>query len=203
MGIHKDVSLAFRKSFENKCYQLLIEAYYSSVTEKIIQVDWYENDITSELHKHINSNPLRLKWAISTNVEHHLPKERIVKKKGFASKLPRIDLRLSGFTSMLEHTYFFEAKNLKEKDSTLKRRYINTGIDSFIAKKYKDGSLVGYLVEGNLSKTVRGINSLLKKDKRESEFLTEKTLQKYSNYYESIHRKIGTLKHLIFDFSKI
>jgi hypothetical protein len=203
MGIHKNIALAFRKSFENYCYQLLIEAYHSSITEKIIQVDWDENDITFELHKHINSNPLRLKLEISTNVEHHLPKETIVKKKGFASKLPRIDLRLSRINSMLEYIYYFEAKNLKEKDSALKRRYINTGIDSFIAKKYKDGSLVGYLVEGNLSKTVRGINFLLEKNKRESEFLTKKTLQKYSNYYESTHRKIETLKHLIFDFSKI
>lgn len=201
MGLNKDIGFAFRKSFEDDCYQLLIEAYNSSITEKIIQIDWDENDITSELHKHIDLNPLRLKCEISTNVEHHLPKETIEKKKGFASKLPRIDLRLSRINSMPEYTYYFEAKNLKEKDSALKRRYINTGINSFIDKKYENGSLVGYLVKGNLNKTVRGINSLLKKDNRNSEILIKKKLQKHDNYYESEHQEIGILKHLIFNFS--
>ena len=201
MGLRKDIVFAFRKSFENNCYQLLIVAYNSSITEKIIQIDWDENDITSELHKLIDLNPLRLKWEISTNVEHHLPKGLIKKKKGFASKLPRIDLRLSRINSMLEYTYYFEAKTLKEKDSALKRRYINTGINSFITKKYENGSLVGYLVKGDLNKTIRGINSLLKKDNRNSEILIEKKLQKHNNYYESEHQEIGILKHLIFDFS--
>ena len=102
---------------------------------------------------------------------------------------------------MLEYTYYFEAKTLKEKDSALKRRYINTGINSFITKKYENGSLVGYLVKGDLNKTIRGINSLLKKDNRNSEILIEKKLQKHNNYYESEHQEIGILKHLIFDFS--
>lgn len=203
MALKKNIVFAFRKSFEDNCYQLLIEAYNSSITEKIIQLDWDENDITSELHKHINLNNLRLIWEISTNVEHHLPKEIIEKKKSFASKLPRIDLRLSCINSMLEYTYYFEAKNLKEKNSKLKRRYINTGINNFVTKKYRNGSLVGYLIKGNLDKTVEGINSLLKKDKRSSEFLMEKTLPIHNNYYESEHQKIGILKHLIFDFTNI
>ena len=201
MALSKDIVFAFRKGFEDNCYQLLIEAYNSSVTEKIIQVDWDENDITSELHKHINSNPLRLKWEISTNVEHHLPKKTIAKKKGFASKLPRIDLRLSRISLNLEYIYYFEAKNLKENSSKLKRRYINTGINSFTTKKYENGSLVGYLVEGNLNKTVIGINKLLKKDNRSSEYLIEKKIPKHNYYYESKHKKIGILKHLLFDFS--
>lgn len=202
MGLSKEIVFAFRKGFEDKCYQLLIEAFNSSVTEKIIQRDWDENDITSELHRHINTNPLRLEWEISTNVEHHLPKATIVKKKGFASKLPRIDLRLNRISSNLEYTYYFEAKNLKEKnDSGLKRRYIDTGIDNFVTKKYENGSLVGYLLEGDLKKTVQGINKLLKKDNRNSEYLIKKQMPQHNYYYESQHQNIGVLKHLIFDFS--
>jgi len=201
MALNKDIIFAFRKGFEDNCYQLLIEAFNSSATEKIIQTDWDENDITSELHKHINSNPLRLKFEISSNVEHHLPKETIEKKKGFASKLPRIDLRLSRISSMLEYTYYFEAKNLKEKDSALKRRYIDTGINSFTTKKYENGSLVGYLLKGDLNNTIQGINKLLKRDGRSLEYLVEKRIQKHNNYYESEHKEIGILKHLIFDFS--
>ena len=201
MALNKDIVFAFRKGFEDRCYQLLIQAFNSSVTEKIIQTDWDENDITSELHEHINSNPLRLKWEISTNVESHLQKENIDKKKGFASKLPRIDLRFNRISSNLEYTYYFEAKNLKENSSKLKRRYIKTGINNFISKKYENGSLVGYLLEGDLNNTVQGINKLLKKDKRNLEYLVRKEMPIHNNYYESEHREIGILKHLIFDFS--
>ena len=68
-----------------------------------------------------------------------------------------------------------EAKNLKEKDSDLKRRYIDTGINSFVSKRYENGCLLGYVLEGDLDKTVAGVNKLLKKDDRGSESLKSKT----------------------------
>ena len=140
------------------------------LSEKVIQLDWDENDISSELHKHIKENPIRLKWRVSTNVESHIPKD-IRKVKGFSSKFPRIDFRLSTFAKSDEYEYFFEAKNLKQNDSALKRRYINTGINNFVSGKYENGSLIGYLLEGKTDETVKGINSLLGKDKRQNEVL--------------------------------
>lgn len=200
MALNTIVYEKFRNAIEQKCSRLIIDAYQTSLAEKIIQLDWNENDISSELHNHIKENPLRVKWKISTNVESHIPKD-IPKVKGFANKYPRIDFRLTSFISTYEYEYFFEAKNLKQIDSALKRRYIDTGIDSFVSNKYSNGSIIGYLLEGNINETIKGINSLLEKDIRQTETLNLKTNKLLKNYYESYHSGIGILKHLIFDFT--
>lgn len=195
----------YKDSFEKKCFRLIIEASQTLLTEKVLQLDWNENDISSELHRHIKENPLRLKWKVSTNVEADIPKD-IPKVKGFSDTFPRIDFRLTSFISTYEYEYFFEAKNLKQngqRGSELKRRYINTGIDNFVSKKYENGSLIGYLLEGNTSETIKGINSLLEKDKRNTETLISKSNKLIKTYYESNHSEIGTLKHLIFEFTNI
>lgn len=202
MALNTIVYEKFRNAFEQKCCQLIIEAYQTSLTEKVIQLDWNENDISSELHRHIKGNPLRVKWKVSTNVEANIPKD-IPKVKGFADKFPRIDFRLTSFISTYEYEYFFEAKNLKQNDSALKRRYIDTGIDNFVSKKYENGSLIGYLLEGKTGETVKGINSLLEKDKRQTETLNFTANKLFKFYYESSHSDIGILKHLIFDFTNI
>ena len=200
MALDSEIYSAFKRAFENRCHILLTQAYQTSLTTKAIQLDWDENDISSELHEYIKINPLRSKWKVSSNVEAHLPKT-VPKVKGFSATFPRIDFRLTSFISTFEYEYFFEAKNLKEKDSALKRRYITTGIDNFTSGKYKDGSIVGYIVEGATGKTVDGINKLLKKDSRTAEWLTTKANALHADYYESQHTAVGTLKHFIFNFT--
>ena len=192
----------YKNAFEEKCFRLIVDAYQSSLKGKVIQLNWNENDISSELHRHMKENPLRIKWKVSTNVEPHIPKEGC-KVKGFSSKFPRIDFRLTSFTSTNEYEYFFEAKILKQNDSALKRRYIDTGIDNFVSGKYENGSLIGYLLEGKAKETIIGINSLLEKDKRDTEMLILETNKLFNNYYESSHINIGKLKHMIFDFTNI
>lgn len=202
MALNMIVYEKFRNAFEQKCCRLIIEAYQTSLTEQVIQLDWNENDFSSELHRHIKENPLRLKWKVSTNVEADIPKN-IPKVKGFSDRFPRIDFRLTSFISTYEYEYFFEAKNLKQNDSALKRRYIDTGIDNFVSQKYENGSLIGYLIEGKTSETIKGINTLLEKDKRNTETLMFKSNKLIKSYYESNHLEIGTLKHLILDFTNI
>ncbi|RLD54157.1 MAG: hypothetical protein DRJ01_18430 [Bacteroidetes bacterium] len=202
MALNTTVYNKFRNAFEQKCFWLIIEAYKISLGEKVIQLVWNENDISSELHKHIKENPIRKKWKVSTNVESHIPKD-IRKVKGFSSKFPRIDFRLSTFAKSDEYEYFFEAKNLKQNSSALKRRYINTGINNFVSEKYANGSLIGYLLEGKTDETVKGINSLLRKDKRQNEILNFTSNKLFNSYYESYHPDIRILKHLIFDFTNI
>lgn len=202
MALNTTVYEKFRNAFEQKCCRLIIEAYQTSLTEKVIKLDWNENDISSELHRHIKENPLRLKWKVSTNVEADIPKD-IPKVKGFSDKFPRIDFRLTSFISTYEYEYFFEAKNLKQNDSALKRRYIKTGIDNFVSRKYENGSLIGYLLEGKTDETIKGINSFLEKDKRDTEILNLKSEKLLKSIYQSNHSDIGTLKHLIFDFTNI
>lgn len=195
-----ELSKVYQNAFEQKCFRLIIEAYQTSLSEKVIQLDWNENDISCELHRHVIQNPLRLKWKVSSNVEAHLPKN-IPKVKGFSDRLPRIDFRLTSFVSIHEFEYFFEAKNLRQNDSKLKRRYIKTGIDNFVSKKYENGSLLGYILEGKVDETMKGINVLLVKDKRNTEILTCKPNKWLNTYYESNHSSIRTLKHLVFDFT--
>lgn len=203
MGLNKVIVASFKRGFEEKCFQLITESYVSAMETKVIKLNWDENDITSELHEHIKENPLRLKWSIVTNVEQHLPKDGIKKEKGFAAKLPRIDLRLVTINSSLEYEYHMEAKNLKEKDSGLKRRYVDTGINSFVSEKYNNGCLLGYVLEGALHKTVYGINKLLKKDDREPEFLKSKPYHFHDKYYESEHPHDMVIKHFMFDFTAL
>jgi hypothetical protein len=201
MGLNKVIVASFKRSFEEKCFQLITESYVLAVETKVIKLNWDENDITTELHKHIKENPLRLKWSIVTNVEQHLPKDDIKKEKGFAAKLPRIDLRLVTINSALEYEYHMEAKNLKEKDSGLKRRYIDTGINNFVLNKYENGCLLGYVLEGDLDKTVDGVNKLLEKDLRKPESLKFTQNHLHDTYYESEHPKELRIKHFMFDFS--
>ncbi|WP_439131474.1 hypothetical protein [Polaribacter sp.] len=203
MGLNKVIVAGFKRGFEEKCFRLITESYVSAMETKVIKLNWDENDVTSELHRHIQDNPLRLDWNIHSNVEKHLPKEDIKKEKGFAAKLPRIDLTFAVISSKLEYNYNMEAKNLKEKDSGLKRRYVNTGINNFVSKKYENGCLLGYVLEGDLDKTVDGVNKLLKKDKREPEFLKVKTHDLHDSYYESEHNDSFILKHFMFDFSSL
>lgn len=195
------VKRAFRKAFENRCLKLLVDAYQNAIKDKSISLNWDENDITAQLHEYINSNQSRLTWSIISNVEHHLPKKSIDKERGFAAKYPRIDMRFATIKSSLEYQYFFEAKNLTQKSSALKRRYVDTGINNFNSKKYENGCLVGYLLSGDVELTIKGINSLLVKDNRHKETLSKKDCKYHDSYYESLHSNLQCLKHYVFDLT--
>lgn len=212
MNLANNIRNSFKNKFDFKCLKLFISAYQTAVRDNSINVDWQENDITAKLYKYIKENPDRRELKIAIDIESYILEDSIEEEKGFADKSPRIDLKFSSFTflslkiinfqSSFEYCYFIEAKNLKEKSSQLKRRYIETGINSFTSKKYENGCLAGYLLKGDLELTIEGINSLLKKDKRNTEFLNFKKSDLHDFYYESEHIEIGILKHFIFDFTE-
>jgi hypothetical protein len=191
----------FAIASENYCLRLLVLAFQVARSSNSIQLDWNENDITYVLNDYIKKNPLTNEWNIVTNREDSLSDESIPRKKGFANRSSRIDLRFVRITSPDEYTYYAEAKNLKENDSALKRRYIDTGINSFVGGKYKNGCLLAYILEGDLMKCIEGVNKLLKKDKREVESLIKHNFPYFDHYFESKHPKLGILKHLAFDFT--
>lgn len=205
MALNISISSKFKDAFQEKCFSLLIAAYKTTLTEKKIQLNWDENDISTELHEHITKNEQRIEWHISSNVEAHKATGNlgIQKVKGYSSKLPRIDFRFTTFQARNEYEYFFEAKRLKTKDSHLKRRYINTGINSFISGKYSNGCLIGYVLSGSVSSNISSLNSLLLKDKRESETLEHVTHPLHNSFYESHHKNLGSLKHLLLDFKSL
>jgi hypothetical protein len=153
------------------------------------------------LNSHLDNNPKRILWQISTNTESRLGNNMVNNQKGFAKRLARIDLRFTTLTSEAEFRYYMEAKNLKISSSALKRRYIKTGIDNYISAKYNDGFLVGYVLSGSIDDNIEAVNRLLVKDSRSTEIilLNHTKVNAFDQYY-STHATIK-IKHIFFDFN--
>lgn len=184
--LNLSLAAAFRTNFVRNCTALLMEAYYESISSKLIFSDFDENDITAILYNFIDNSLKRESYSISVNTENHLFDNSKVVEKGFAAKFARIDMRFVSFWYAKEYKYYLEAKNLKSNDSSLKRRYIDTGINNFLSNgKYFecDGLLVGYVLEGTCDDCAKGINKLLVKDGRKAELI--KNLKE--NFYVSNH----------------
>lgn len=190
-----------RQQFEFRCLNLIIEAYKAAQISKTITPVFDEEDITEVLNTFLDDNPQRIDWQIATNTENRLRNDKAKKSKGFSKKAARIDLRFTTMTSSLDYRYYMEAKNLKINSSALKRRYIKTGIDNYISTKYNDGFLVGYVLQGDVTKNIDGVNKLLIKDSRGTEIISLRP-NKIIGYdqYLSSHPTIE-IKHIFFDFT--
>ena len=200
MGLYNYIISSVKHSFESHCLILLIDAYNSSVSEHVYATDWLENDFTETLDQYISKNSKRLKCHISINTEQHLHTDNL-KLKGFADKEKRIDMKMSHISLINEYHFYIEAKRLKERDSALKRRYIDTGMDNYINAIYPQGILVGYLLEGSVNNTIQGINDILTQRNRASEHLSKKEHSIHNQYFESIHPQYGVLQHFILDYT--
>ena len=194
---------AYLNAFEADCIELIIHAYNTASAEKKYQKNWLENDFSEMLSHYVNESQLSLEKGITCKTENKLLTETENQIKGFADKLPRIDFVYFKIWKKQRFHCYMEAKRLKEKDSNLKRAYIGEGMNRFISQKYPVGCMLGYLLEGRISKTIDGINKLLEKDKRKAEILVSKNHKLIKAYYESNHTEIGILKHLIFDFTSL
>lgn len=201
MGLFTYVIEAFKRSFEERCLMLLVSAYNTSINTHDYALDWLEDDFNAMLDRLINQNPLRLKWNIHCHVEHHLHKNIMQNVRGYADREDRIDMKLSNISHRLEYNFYVEAKRLKEKDSGLLNRYIDTGIDNFLTGKYPQGILLGYLLEGVINNTVQKVNGILVKNNRASEILVRKPHNIHDQYFESTHYDFGVISHFVFDFT--
>lgn len=191
-SLNSNIFLSAQDIFKKRCVTLFLDAYHLSKKENLIPRTFDENDISSILHNYIKKNPKRKNWKISSQVESHIFDETPLSyTKGFAAKQSRIDFKFGNFWKNDEYEFFVEAKNLKSIDSSLKRRYIDTGINNFLppSGKYKDcnGFLIGYVLEGTINDCVSGINKLLEKDKRQSEVLVATNILSY-DIYSSKHQ---------------
>lgn len=201
MGLFSYIEEAFKRAFEERCITLLVDAYNSSISNTDYRLIWDENDFSSMLEKYIEKTPRRVKWKISCTTEKHLHTDIVQNDKGYANKESRIDMRLSTFSTRKEYLFYAEAKRLKEKDSGLLNRYIETGIDHYLTEKYPHGILLGYLVEGGVDTTIQKINALLTKKKRESEMLNRQSHSLHNQYFESTHPNFGVISHFVFDYT--
>ena len=131
MGLYSKIVDGFKKAFETKCVTLLVSAYHTSIVDHIYSPGWMENDFTSMLDEYIDKNPQRVKWKISCNVEHHLHKKGLKKKKGYANSEDRIDLRFTTFSSKDEYCFFVEAV-----DTTIQK------INALLTKKKRESEML-------------------------------------------------------------
>lgn len=201
MKVSGNMVTCFRKAFETKCITLLISAYNASIANHNYSTDWMENDFTSMLDEYLEKNPQRIKWKYSCNIEHHLHKKGLKKERGFANSEDRIDMRISTFSSLDEYLFYVEAKLIKEKSSDLLNRYIRTGIDHYISKKYPQGIMLGYLLEGNVDIAINKINAILIRKNRGNEVLRRKQHLVHNQYFESTHLDFGVISHFVLDYT--
>lgn len=130
--LNKMFYTAIQENFKKRCLTLFFDAYSSTIINKDISTNLDENDISAILNNYINNNPKKKDWSIISEIEHYIfNKTTTSYVKGFAAKQSRIDFKFGTFWNGNEFKYFGEAKNLKSNSSNLKRRYIDTGIDSF------------------------------------------------------------------------
>jgi len=204
------------KNFELLCISLLVDAYKSAVKNNQYDCDWKENSFTNHLISFIHSNPTttKNKLFVKPQVEPENDNLPVENTDDDPDKQPRIDIWYGNWSGK-RNEFFIEAKNICDKDwvkndgskvsaSQLKRRYITTGIENYITKKYPKGCLAGYVLNSNTIDCINGINKLLIKYGREKELLVNfKVLDNFSNTFLSKHNqeiKSIELKHVFLEF---
>lgn len=197
-----DIRSIYIKAFEEDCIELLMYAYGVAKSEKKHHVDWYENDFSELLSYYVNDSTLSIKKGITCFTEKKLFSNEKTLEKGYADRLSRVDFVYTKIWRVEERfKLYMEAKRLKENDSKLKKAYIIDGMGRFITGRYPFGIMLGYLLKGQTPATVKGINALIVKDKRNSEILHLKHHDIVNPFYESNHSENRILRHIILDFT--
>lgn len=201
-----------KQNFEYCCISLLIDAYNSAMQSKIFSLDWKENKFSAHLAGFIKNSSRSKDWKIKLVREYYLDNEATFEGLVDPDESARIDFEFSNWTFEDEITYYIEAKNLAENDlhkeqgsnvdaSKLRRRYIDTGINNFINKKYPRGCLAGYVIDGNNENIINKINQLINKDKRMSEIINKSDpINEHEGCFCSTHNQLELL-HIFLNFT--
>jgi hypothetical protein len=126
------------------------------------------------------------------------------KKKG--KKSPTIDFCFKDWSTT--NSYFgAEAKNLYESKPDKIKRYIDTGIKNYTIGRYgsqsSEGSIIGYVLSGNISTIVSELKIEISNEKPISNFTRVMTVAEPQ--YKTLHMRLLdgeeiTLHHLFFNF---
>ena len=188
-----------------ECISMFVSAYNLAKQDKLFKQSWDEDDFTTHLVGYLEELKIKNQWFISPQMPYYTDKHYWGKIK--SKKAPRPDLSFEKYTLNLPSPTFkftIEAKNIKFDDSSLKGRYINTGIDNFKTKRYPFGCLAGYVLKGSADECSESINSLLKKRKRATEILKKQSIiYDFENAYLSSHKSTSStieLKHIFLEF---
>lgn len=209
----------FIPSIEKISIQVLIEAYNLIIIKKEYSFDWEEEQFSSLIISEMNKQCLTTRWNLNITTERKLLDEnKLPINDNNPKHLPRIDISITSwlFKKNKKTEYFFEAKNLCEKNwekSDNKRvsakyyldRYISTGIENFRIKKYFNGILIGYILQGDKLNIINELNSRLLNNLNTIQNIKNLNfLPSYSDIYHSKHQTPATdsieIKHIFLKF---
>lgn len=203
-SLNNQITGKIRDRLHSECITILIRAYNLAKSDSVFDKELEEDAYTAILvEKYMPKVPLKYegKWFIAPQVPYY-SKEHL---NGTVptSQAPKPDIRFEKY--VLSHPdsfkYTIEAKKVKASSSSLKRRYLATGIDNFMTRRYPYGCLAGYVISCDSNSCIQGINRLLKKGNREKEFLQNgKSIEGHNSVYYSHHPNNFELTHIFLEF---
>lgn len=179
IGRASDVLPNVDSNFEQACLWIMTEAFKRMKREKRYDLTWKETYFSACLVGYMQKIRHESDIRLRIDPESHLYREEMLNCTEDPDTSPRIDIKISGGWVREDVYYGIEGKVLVENSwvtrdaSSLRRRYIATGIDNFVNGKYSDkmgmGCMVGYVVQGSASEIASKINNLLIRDGRNKE----------------------------------
>ena len=203
-----------RAAFEQTCIELLEWACQTLKSNKRVDTDWGEENISANIYTYIKDSQKSIDADIHIDSEHPFYNQDILDNKKKAKKASRIDMAFQHNWSGKRFVFYVEAKNLVENNftkvgrkravnaNTILKRYIETGIDHILDGYYPKGCLLGYVLNGTINGVVNALNSILVKAGRNSESLSFSSGTIPWMVFSSSHVKQNMkLEHYLFDFN--
>lgn len=209
------IKSAFKKSFVQLCLEALVNGYNETIKSGQYGCDWEEDNLSAQLIHQMKKLSLVRDNQISINPQSPLYSTSMITTGVSAKTAPVIDMKLSTWESHIEHEYYFEAKNLSETNWTKSNkakvsatyyldRYINTGIANFMNGKYSNGSIIGYVVQGDTKSIIRKLNAKIKPKKGMGEINVSAPIGAHTESYLSSNtagKSTSELRHTFLDFT--
>lgn len=203
-----------RAAFEQTCRELLEWACHTLKSNKKVDTDWGEENISANIYTYIKDSQKSIDADIHIESEHPFYNQDILDNKKKARNASRIDMVFQHNWSGQRFVFNVEAKNLVENDfikvgrkravkaNKVLERYIETGIDHFLDGYYPKGCLLGYVLNGSINGVINALNSSLVKAGRNSELLNYSSGAIPWMVFSSNHAKQNMhIVHLLFDFN--
>lgn len=186
-------------NYERICLRILIGAYQVVYSKKQYELDWEEDQFTEWLIVEMKKHNLTSKHRLHIYSQSLIRKDELPINDNHPKISPKIDI---GFWNWERNQnpceYFIEAKNLSLESWQKKtgaavssthymNRYIETGICNFTTARYVNGSLVGYVLNGDIEPIVQKLNERLAEPQRLKCIFENYNIEDYPYIYSSEH----------------
>lgn len=190
-------------TLEKVAFKILIEAYTIALSKKQYDLDWTEEQFSQYLVSIMEKSNIRTQHQLCIRQERKLHDNTYLPVGiNNPKNLPRIDISIASWTFKVntEQEFFFEAKNLCEKNWKKKNgarvsskyyldRYISTGIENFRIGRYYNGAIVGYILQGQIYMILKELKNRLYTDKNTVRSIKKiNYVNNFQNIYHSKHR---------------